>query len=121
MAKIYRPKRGHRATRQIDHRDVVGIDVLVHHHLAPLGVQGQVAVPGDSKQAPPVLQIAVVDHRAAGLSVRAQLAGLAVVVTEVSDKVVPQRADVSIVNRLRPRHATHIALGDHLVCLQVVD
>ena len=121
VAEVYGPERGHLAAGQVHHRDVVGVDVLEHRHLTALGVESQVHVAADAQQAASVLQVAVVNHVAAGLLVGSQLAGLAVVVREVSDEVVTERADVGVVDGIHARQAAHVALRDHFVLLQVID
>jgi hypothetical protein len=62
MAEVDLPQRGHGARLQIEHGDVVGVDVLVNDHPAPLGVEGRVVVADDPQQPPSVGQVAIVDQ-----------------------------------------------------------
>ena len=62
---------GYGATGQIQDADLIRINILINHHLPALGANGGIAVPDDPQQSPPVSQIAIIDHQAAGLGVTA--------------------------------------------------
>ncbi len=82
MGEIDRLERGDRAGFQIEKRDFVRIDILIHQHFTAFGVERGIGMAGNAQQPAAGAQVAVVDHQAAGVRIRPQRAGFAAFVHE---------------------------------------
>ena len=120
MGEIDRPQRRHLPAAQVDHRDLVGVDVLVDDHLAPHGVQRHVIVPDHPQQPAPLAQRAIVSHQPARRIVAAQRSLRARPVKR-GQEIHAQRADRHVIDvLLDPGQPAHVAHG-HLVLHAVID